>query len=118
MEPSRRRLPATRNSKTARVNHIGDLDLYVTVGFFEDGTPGEVFIKLGKEGSTLRGLLDTVGVLLSLALQHGISWDCLGSRLSGINFEPFNENKQSICTAVSETVTKLLDDRPPNRTNQ
>lgn len=68
---TRRRLPDTRNSITHKFNISGH-EGYFTVGLYENGTPGELFIVMPKEGSTMSGLMDTVGVLTSMALQHGV----------------------------------------------
>jgi ribonucleoside-diphosphate reductase alpha chain len=61
---------------------------YVHVGFYEDGTPGEIFIKMAKEGSTISGLMDTIGVLTSMALQFGVPLEVLVSKFSHVRFEP------------------------------
>ena len=60
--PARRRLPATRQSLTHKFS-VGGHEGYITVGLFEDGTPGELFITMAKEGSTIGGLMDTIGTL-------------------------------------------------------
>ncbi|WP_425399254.1 hypothetical protein [Aeoliella sp.] len=85
--PQRERLPITRTA----INHkfeIADQDGYIIVGLYEDGRPGEVFLKIGKEGSTLGGLLDAVGILTSVALQHGVPLKTLVDKLSYVRFEP------------------------------
>lgn len=64
----RQRLPDTRQSITHKFA-VDQYEGYITVGFYEDGRPGEVFIKIAKHGSTIAGLLDTIAVLTSLALQ-------------------------------------------------
>lgn len=74
---------------------VGDLEGYVQVGLYEDGRPAELFITISKEGSTIRGLCDTIGILTSYCLQHGISLDVISSKLQGVSFEPsgFTGNK-------------------------
>src|SRR5262249_55624181 len=67
----------------------------IHVGFFEDGTPGEIFIKMAKEGSTISGLMDTVGVLTSMALQYGVPLEVLVSKFSHVRFEPSGFTKNS-----------------------
>ena len=74
--PKRERLPDTRESITHKFNISGH-EGYITVGLFEDGRPGEVFLKMAKEGSTLSGLCDTLGILTSLALQYGVPVEAL-----------------------------------------
>jgi ribonucleoside-diphosphate reductase alpha chain len=70
-EPTRRRLPPDRQALCHKFDIAGH-EGYLHVGFFEDGTPGEIFIKMAKEGSTISGLMDTIGVLTSMALQYGV----------------------------------------------
>jgi ribonucleoside-diphosphate reductase alpha chain len=83
----RERLPDTRRSITHKFN-INGHEGYITVGLFEDGRPGEVFIKMAKQGSTVRGLMDAVGILTSVALQHGVSVDELVRKFEYARFEP------------------------------
>src|SRR6266513_734265 len=64
-------MPDTRNSMTHRFEIAGH-EGYITVGLYEDGQPGELFITMSKEGSTIGGLMDTVGTLTSIALQYGV----------------------------------------------
>ena len=61
---------------------------YITVGLFEDGTPGELFITMAKEGSTIGGLMDTIGTLTSMSLQYGVPLEALTSKFSHMRFEP------------------------------
>ncbi len=61
---------------------------YIHVGFYEDGTPGEIFIKMAKEGSTISGLMDTIGILTSMALQYGVPLEVLVNKFSHVRFEP------------------------------
>src|SRR5262249_48399143 len=68
---------------------------YIHVGFFEDGTPGEIFIKMAKEGSTISGLMDTVGVLTSMALQYGVPLEVLVTKFSHVRFEPSGFTRNS-----------------------
>ena len=68
---TRRRLPLERKSLTHRFK-LGNQKGYLIIGFYEDGTPGEVFIKLSKVGSSSRVLYDTIGILTSIALQNGV----------------------------------------------
>jgi ribonucleoside-diphosphate reductase alpha chain len=91
---TRERLPETRKAVTHKFQ-IADLDGYIIVGLYPNGRPGEVFLKMGKEGSTVGGLLDAVGILTSVALQHGVPLRQLTSKLSHVRFEPsgFTQNK-------------------------
>jgi ribonucleoside-diphosphate reductase alpha chain len=87
MEPYRRRLPDTRSSTTHKFS-IGGSKGYLTVGQFDDGAPGEVFIQMAKAGSTINGLMDTIGTLLSMCLQYGVPLETLVKKFSHIRFEP------------------------------
>jgi ribonucleoside-diphosphate reductase alpha chain len=86
-QPLRRHLPATRHSLTHKFN-VGGHEGYITVGLFEDGHPGELFITMAKEGSTIGGLMDTIGTLTSLALQYGVPLDALVNKFTHMRFEP------------------------------
>ena len=83
----RRRMPDDRQAYTHKFN-VGGHKGYLTVGLFEDGTPGELFITISKEGSTISGFLDTVATLTSIALQHGIPLETLVRKFRGQKFEP------------------------------
>ncbi len=84
---SRNRLPETRASVTHKFS-IRDLEGYVTVGFYEDGRPGELFVKVAQHGSMISGLLDTIAVLTSIALQYGVPIETLTRKFEFSRFEP------------------------------
>ena len=93
--PLRRRLPETR----AAVNHkfeIAGHEGYLTVGLFENGQPGELFITMAKEGSTIGGLMDAIGTLSSMALQYGVPLEALVKKFAHQRFEPsgFTKNPE------------------------
>lgn len=90
--PKREHLPDTRNSVTHKFNVCG-YEGYLTVGLFEDGRPGELFIKMAKAGSTMAGMADTIGVLTSLALQYGVPVDVLARKFENVTFEPSGTTK-------------------------
>lgn len=83
----RRRLPVTRNSVTHKFT-IGNHEAYLTIGLYEDGAPGELFIKMAKEGSTLSGMVQAFCRALSLSLQFGLSLEEAVARFKGMRFEP------------------------------
>ncbi|MEX2158986.1 MAG: vitamin B12-dependent ribonucleotide reductase [Dehalococcoidia bacterium] len=83
----RRRLPNERPSVTHKFR-VGEQEGYITVGLFDDGRPGEMFITISKEGSTIRGLMDSVAVLTSIALQYGVPLEDLVRKFRGVHFEP------------------------------
>lgn len=85
--PHRRKLADTRRSITHKFNISGH-EGYVTAGLYEDGTPGEVFIKMAKQGSTISGLVDTIAILTSLALQYGVPVAQLARKFEHTRFEP------------------------------
>ncbi len=85
--PVRRHLPTDRQALCHKFEVAGH-EGYLHVGFFEDGTPGEIFIKMAKEGSTISGLMDSIGVLTSMALQYGVPLEVLVSKFSHVRFEP------------------------------
>lgn len=83
----RRRLPDERRSLTHHFS-IGGQEGYVTVGLYEDGLPGELFIRMAKEGSTVSGLMDSFATAVSLALQYGVPLKILCDKFSHTRFEP------------------------------
>ncbi len=83
----RRRLPDTRRSITHKFNVAGH-EGYLTVGLFEDGMPGELFITMSKEGSTIGGLMDSLGTATSVALQYGVPIESMVTKFSHQRFEP------------------------------
>ncbi|MGD9763403.1 MAG: vitamin B12-dependent ribonucleotide reductase [Candidatus Binatia bacterium] len=93
--PVRRRLPQDCRSQRHKFNIAGH-EGYIHVGLFDDGSPGELFIKIAKEGSTISGLMDTIGILTSMALQYGVPLDVLVSKFSHVRFEPsgFTKNPE------------------------
>lgn len=86
-QPVRRRLPDTRQAVTHKFN-IGGHEGYMTVGMFSDGSPGELFVTMAKEGSTIGGLMDTIGTLTSISLQYGVNMETLAKKFAHQRFEP------------------------------
>ncbi len=86
-KPVRRRLPDTRQSLTHKFA-VGGHEGYITVGLYEDGFPGEIFITMAKEGSTLSGMADAFATAISLALQYGVPLRDLVYKFSHMRFEP------------------------------
>ena len=85
--PYRRRLPDERQAITHKFS-IGGHEGYLTVGLFEDGQPGEIFITISKEGSTLSGVMDCFATTVSLSLQYGVPLKVLVNKFSHVRFEP------------------------------
>jgi ribonucleoside-diphosphate reductase alpha chain len=85
--PLRRRLPDTRHARTHKFDVAGH-EGYITVGLYDDNSPGEVFITMAKEGSTIGGLMDTIATLVSVALQYGVPVESLVRKFEHVRFEP------------------------------
>jgi ribonucleoside-diphosphate reductase alpha chain len=91
-QPVRRRLPDERRSITHKFD-IGGHEGYITVGLFEDGSPGEVFLVMAKEGSTISGFADAFAQAISYALQYGVPLQVLVDKFSHTRFEPSGMTK-------------------------
>jgi ribonucleoside-diphosphate reductase alpha chain len=94
-KPLRRRLPDTRTAVTHKFDIAGH-EGYLTVGLFEDGQPGELFITMAKEGSTIGGLMDSIGTLTSISFQYGVPLEALVRKFAHQRFEPsgFTKNPE------------------------
>src|SRR5262245_3902313 len=94
-QPLRRRLPETRTAITHKFDIAGH-EGYLTVGLFDDGQPGELFITMAKEGSTIGGLMDSIGTLTSMSLQYGVPLEALVKKFAHQRFEPsgFTKNPE------------------------
>ena len=91
--PLRKRLPAERTAITHQFE-VGGHEGYITVGLYEDGTPGEIFLRMAKEGSTVSGLMDSFATAVSLALQYGVPLQALVDKFSHTRFDPQGFTKQ------------------------
>jgi ribonucleoside-diphosphate reductase alpha chain len=87
LPPVRERLPRRRKSSTFSFR-VADCEGYVTVGEYEDGRPGEVFMKVSKQGSTLAGIMDAFSISVSLGLQHGVPLATYVRKYGNMRFEP------------------------------
>ncbi|MCY3758500.1 MAG: vitamin B12-dependent ribonucleotide reductase, partial [Acidobacteria bacterium] len=85
--PARLRLPDERQAITHKFSVAGH-DGYLTVGMYDDGTPGEIFVVMAKQGSVVSGLMDTVATSISMALQYGVPLKVLVDKFSHSLFEP------------------------------
>ncbi|HET6811021.1 MAG TPA: LAGLIDADG family homing endonuclease [Acidimicrobiales bacterium] len=86
-QPIRERLPKRRRSETFAFR-VADCEGYVTVGEYDDGRPGEVFMKVSKQGSTLAGVMDAFSISISLGLQHGVPLATYVRKYTNMRFEP------------------------------
>lgn len=94
VEPRRRRLPETRQSVTHKFE-VGGHEGYLTVGLYPEGQPGEVFITMAKEGSTVGGMMDAFGTSISVGLQYGVPLQTLINKFMHARFEPSGFTKNS-----------------------
>ena len=85
--PHRRKLPETRQALTHKFS-VGGHEGYITVGLYPDGLPGEIFITMAKEGSTLSGVMDSFALGISIALQHGVPLKTYVDKFQHVRFEP------------------------------
>ncbi len=99
--PYRERLPDERHSITHKFA-VGEQEGYLTVGLYDDGRPGEIFVKIAKEGSTVSGLMDAIALLTSLSMQYGVPLEDLARKLRNTRFEPYGRtNNRDIPWATS-----------------
>lgn len=111
--PTRRRLPNDREALCHKFDIAGH-EGYIHVGFYEDRTPGEIFIKMAKEGSTISGLMDTIATLTSLALQYGVPLEALVSKFGHVRFEPSGFTKNSeipYAKSLTDYIFRFLGNR-------
>ena len=114
--PFRKRMPATRQSITHKFS-VGGHEGYLTVGMYEDGGPGEVFITMAKEGSTVGGTMDSFGTAISLCLQYGVPVQELCRKFAHSRFEPsgFTKNPDiPIAKSIVDYIFRWLDITFPN----
>jgi ribonucleoside-diphosphate reductase alpha chain len=111
--PVRRKLPDERQALTHKFTVAGH-EGYLTVGKYEDGQPGEIFLKMAKEGSTVSGLMDTIATMTSIALQYGVPVKALVDKFSHTRFEPagFTNNREiPIAKSITDYVFRFLGNR-------
>jgi ribonucleoside-diphosphate reductase alpha chain len=109
-KPRRERLPDTRRSMTHKFDIQGH-EGYLTIGFFDDGRPGELFITMAKEGSTVGGLMDVIGTLVSMGLQYGVPLDVFVNKFAHSRFEPagFTKNPDiPIAKSITDYIFRYL----------
>ena len=85
--PRRRRLPDDR-TEVGRKFRVGEYEGYIHVGLFDDGTPGDIFVDIAKEGTTLAGLMNSFMIAVSLGLQYGVPLEVYVSKFAHMRFEP------------------------------
>ena len=102
-KPLRRRLSDTRTAVTHKFDIAGH-EGYLTVGLFNDGQPGELFVTMAKEGSTIGGLMDTIGTLTSMSLQYGVPLETLLRKFAHQRFEPSGFTKNPEIRSASSII--------------
>jgi ribonucleoside-diphosphate reductase alpha chain len=111
--PVRRKLDDERAAVTHKFSIAGH-EGYLTVGLYENGEPGEIFLTMAKEGSTVSGLMDTIATMTSISLQYGVPLKALVDKFSHTRFEPagFTNNKEiPIAKSVMDYVFRYLGHR-------
>ena len=109
-KPRRERLPDTRQSVTHKFTIAGH-EGYLCVGLYPDGRPGEVFITMAKEGSTIGGIMDSFGTALSIALQYGVPLEVIVNKFSHTRFEPMGHTSNKdirIAKSVVDYIARWL----------
>lgn len=109
-QPRRERLPDTRQSVTHKFTIAGH-EGYLCVGLYPDGRPGEIFITMAKEGSTIGGIMDSFGTALSIALQYGVPLEVLVNKFSHTRFEPMGHTSNKdirIAKSVVDYIARWL----------
>jgi ribonucleoside-diphosphate reductase alpha chain len=112
-KPHRRRLPAERTAVTHKFDIAGH-EGYITVGLYPDGQPGEIFLKMAKEGSTVSGLMDSFATTVSVALQYGVPLRDLVNKFAHVRFEPsgFTGNQEiPIAKSIVDYIFRWLGSR-------
>jgi ribonucleoside-diphosphate reductase alpha chain len=107
------KLPDERQSVTHKFSIAGH-EGYLTVGLYQDGTPGEIFLRMAKEGSTISGLMDTIATMTSIALQYGVPLKALVDKFSHTRFEPagYTNNREiPMAKSVTDYVFRYLGNR-------
>jgi ribonucleoside-diphosphate reductase alpha chain len=113
IRPIRRKLPDEREAVTHKFSIAGH-EGYLTVGKYEEGQPGEIFLRMAKEGSTVSGLMDTIATMTSIALQYGVPLKTLVDKFSHTRFEPsgYTNNREiPIAKSVMDYVFRFLGNR-------
>lgn len=108
---TRRRLPSVRESRTHKFDIAGH-EGYLTVGLYDDGTPGEIFARMSKAGSTLHGLLDWGCIGWSIALQYGCPLDKMIDKCRGMKFAPAGicrHGEIKMATSIADYIAQLLE---------
>ena len=117
--PVRRRLPDTRESVTRKLtihasvdDRIEVVECYATLGFYADGRPGELFLKIGRQGSAVSGLADSWAIAVSLCLQYGVPVADIVRKFRHLRFEPSGatgDKEQRVAASIVDYVVGWID---------
>ena len=116
-QPVRRRLPDERPSITKKFSVAG-VEGYFTVGLYDDGSPGELWVVMAKEGSTLSGFADAFATMVSIALQYGIPLDVMANKFRYSRFEPSgftNDKNIPLATSIVDYIFNWLQNKFGNK---
>ena len=105
---ARKRLPEDRYGLTRRVDACG-FTFYMTINFFDDHEPAEVFIIIAKVGSAISGFVDTLALTLSIALQYGTPWKVIVSKYLNQVFEPKDDVNSSLVHAIGMNISEVIE---------
>lgn len=99
------------NEERTGITHafrVGTEKGYITVGLYPDGSPGEIFLRMDKEGSTLSGFADSLAIAISIALQHGVPLDAFTSKLKYMQFEPDGVTSRADIRPVAQSIVDYV----------
>ncbi len=111
MLAARHSLPVTRESVTHKFS-IGNHEGYLTIGLYPDGQPGEIFLKMSKEGSTMSGMCQAFCRAFSLSIQHGLSLQDAIGRFKGMRFEPMGATSNPdvpVADSIVDYIARYLE---------
>lgn len=103
----RKRFPTDRRGLVRKVCACR-MELYLTLNCFDDGTPGELFITIAKQGSTISALFGAIATSISIGLQHGVPWETFRGKFIDVKFEPSDEINPSLLHAIVLAVDEMV----------
>ena len=103
----RQKLSEIRYGLTKKATKCG-MKYYVTVNFYEDNNPAEVFVRIAKEGSTIAGFIEALAITISIAWQYGVPWEVLYTKYLHQIFEPRDDENSSLVDAIGGTIDEII----------
>ena len=104
---SRKKLPNIRSGLTKKCDACG-FRFYITVNFYDDGKPGEVFCRIAKEGSVISGFIEALCITISVSMQYGVPWEVLYNKYLHQTFEPKDDTCSSLVDAIGKEITSVI----------